>query len=78
MTAASEARPLPGLLGCALDMLEDRCPQEPEAQLCRYLEDYDEDACRRCWSRYLHWVANGRLEWERGKYAEEADHFAGL
>lgn len=77
MQRAAETQRLPGLLLCALDAIKDRCPREPEAQLCRYQSDYDEEACERCWERYLCWVANGRPEAERGKYAREADGFAG-
>lgn len=51
----------PSVFDCALLLLEDSCPPEPEMQLCRWQED-DEDgsACSRCWYRYLFFVVNGR------------------
>lgn len=49
------------LLDCALMILGDQCPPEPQMQLCRMQEDDEDDtACRCCWQQYLFWVVNGR------------------
>ena len=41
-------------------ILDDECPPEAGAQLCT-IEDVDDGtACKRCWQRYVHYVANGR------------------
>ena len=50
----------PSLLGCAMMILDDECPPEAGAQLCK-IEDVDDGtACKRCWRHYVHYVANGR------------------
>lgn len=50
----------PSLLGCAMMILDDECPPEAGAQLCK-IEDVDDGtACKRCWRAYVHYVANGR------------------
>lgn len=50
----------PSLLGCAMLILDDECPPEAGAQLCK-IEDVDDGtACKRCWRHYVHYVANGR------------------
>ncbi|MDO5379229.1 MAG: hypothetical protein Q4G52_12940 [Clostridia bacterium] len=65
------------MLEASLTMLEDGCPRDPRAQLCRYQSDYDEDACCRCWRAYLLDVANGPSAWARDRYAREADALGG-
>lgn len=63
MTEPTKSQQQPGLLDCALLLLEDGCPPEADVQLCRLQED-DEDGtmCRRCWTRYLFYVVNGRQD----------------
>lgn len=55
----------PNLLDCALLILEDGCPPEKAMHVCRH-EDGElygtEEACSRCWRRYLFYVANGRRD----------------
>lgn len=69
MTEPTDGQLKPGLLSCALLLLEDACPPEADVQLCRHQED-DEDGtmCRRCWERYLFYVSNGR-DWHPYKSA---------
>lgn len=52
----------PGLLDCALMILNEHCPPEPDMQLCRRMEDDDGESCRTCWTCYLFYVANGRRQ----------------
>ena len=48
-----------GLLEAGLLILEDACPPDPTAYLCR-CSDYDGECCGDCWRAYLFAVANGR------------------
>ncbi len=75
---AAEAQRLPCLLDCAIIALMDGCPPDPRRQLCRYTEDYQEDACERCWFWALTDAANGEDgEWQRGRWSRDADSIAG-
>ena len=60
----------PDLLTCAHMILADQCPPEKGMNLCRH-EDGElygtDDACARCWTNYLAYVANGR---SRNPYRE--------
>ena len=49
------------LFQCAFRILLDQCPVDPRRYLCRESDEYDEEACLRCWSDYLFDVANGRI-----------------
>lgn len=60
MIEPTERQLKPSILGCAMMILEDECPPEKGSQLCK-IEDVDDGtACKRCWKRYIHYVANGR------------------
>ena len=48
-----------GLLRAALILIDDGCPPDPTAYLCRRCE-YDGECCGDCWRAYLFAVANGR------------------
>lgn len=50
-----------GLLKAGLLILEDACPPDPTAYLCRRC-DYDGECCGDCWRAYLFAVANGRTQ----------------
>lgn len=63
------------LLDVALVCLADGCPPEREMQLCMMQDADDGDACFRCWSAYLHWVADGR---RFDPYRPERIHEGGL
>lgn len=47
------------LLDCALSILDDGCPADPDRYICQESDFYDETACHRCWVKYLFAVANG-------------------
>jgi len=49
------------LFQCAFRILLDQCPVDPRQYLCRESEEFDEEACLRCWSDYLFDVVNGRI-----------------
>ena len=49
------------LFQCAFRILLDQCPENPRRYLCRESDEYDEEACLRCWSDYLFDVVNGRI-----------------
>ena len=49
------------LFRCAFQILLDQCPEDPRRYLCRESDEYDEEACLRCWSDYLFDVVNGRI-----------------
>lgn len=49
----------PGLLQCALLILEDKCPPESRMYYCSFGED-DTPDCDTCWRRYLDYVVSGR------------------
>lgn len=69
-----DRRPLPGLYGCALLILQDGCPPEQRMQLCGMVEDFDGD-CVSCWETYLRYVADGR---KHDPYAADRRHEGGL
>ena len=48
------------LLDCCLCLIEDGCPPDPKAYLCREEDADDGTACARCWRRYVFAVANMR------------------
>ncbi|MBR2942908.1 MAG: hypothetical protein IKB82_05865 [Clostridia bacterium] len=48
------------LLDCCLCLIEDGCPPDPQAYLCREEDADDGTACARCWRRYVFAVANMR------------------
>lgn len=48
------------LLNASLALLDDACPPDPAAYLCRIEDADDGSACQRCWRRYLFAVANGQ------------------
>lgn len=50
------------LFDCAMLILTDKCPREPDRYLCKESEDFDETACQRCWEDYLFKVVNGKKE----------------
>lgn len=74
-TIRHDRRPLPGLYGCALLILQDACPPEASMQLCGMLEDFDGGCCTACWEHYLQYVANGRVQ---DPYASDRRHEGGL
>lgn len=47
------------LLNCALDILKDGCPGNGKYQMCQQAEEFDEEICYRCWSKYMEDIANG-------------------
>lgn len=55
-----------GLLTAGLLLIEDACPPDQEAYLCRIEDADDGTACRRCWQRYLFALANGQ-RFEKGR-----------
>lgn len=61
MTEPKDRQLKPGLLDCALLLLEDGCPPEREMQLCGMQDCDDGESCTTCWRRYLFYVAGGRL-----------------
>lgn len=61
MTEPKEYQIKPGLLDCALLLLEDGCPPEREMQVCSMQDGDDGESCTRYWRRYLLYVANGRV-----------------
>lgn len=60
MTEPNERELKPGLLECALLMLDDACPPEQDMQVCRMQDCDDGECCSACWRRYLFYVSNGR------------------
>ena len=60
VSARREKTRLEKLLDCALLILEDGCPEDPDRYLCREQDFFDETACHRCWEKYLYDVANGK------------------
>jgi len=56
------------LLKAGLLLIEDGCPPDAAAYLCRTEDADDGSACARCWRRYLFALANGQSA-ERGRIA---------
>lgn len=48
------------LLRAGLLLIEDACPPDPGAYLCRQCAV--DDVCSECWRRYLFDIANGRRQ----------------
>ena len=44
---------------CAIAILYDHCPFDPDYYLCTRCEEYDPEICQRCWSYYLLDIING-------------------
>lgn len=57
-----ECKQQKSLLGVALDLLNDGCPDETRMQLCgmENMDEAGEDPCYTCWVNFLFYVANGR------------------
>ena len=47
------------MLDCALSILNDGCPEDPDVYICAESDFFDETACQRCREKYLFQVANG-------------------
>ncbi len=60
-----ERPPRKDLLSLSLLILQDSCPPDHTMYLCKRSEEYDEDCCRRCWTMFLFWAANGYKEVDR-------------
>lgn len=49
------------LADCAIRILNDVCPPDPDQWYCKRSEEYDDEICTRCWTAYLYRVLNGGL-----------------
>ena len=55
-TTADERKKAEKVIKTAFDAMRDRlgvCPDKPVHYYCRDSDDYDNDACERCWRDYL-------------------------
>ena len=49
------------LADCAIRILNDVCPPDPDQWYCKRSEEYDDEICTRCWMAYLYRVLNEGL-----------------